>query len=317
MNIIELNLNQAEDKIEFDSILYNLYYDFDYIDQHNAIYFNTLITAFVLKINNAVEARIALFKSKDDHIKYFGHFEALNVESGIEILNYVISYIKKNNINTQIIGPINGLTWFPYRLATNNDHSLFKNDLCNPIYYNDIMNTCGMIVKETYCTNIQTNFNSNYIHNQSEFIVKTLSHDELKNRGNEIYNITMKAFKHSPFFIPIPYEVFEVQYQKQLFQINHELSPFILDSEGNICAYSSCYESNNGDGIVVKTIARKLDRKYAGIGRILSEEISNIATQRNYNYLLHAFMHQNNSSKSLSEKFNGVPLKSYALYQYL
>lgn len=315
MNIVEINLKNANDKIEFDSIMYNLYFDFNYIDVHNTIDFNNLNTAFILKSNNDIVARIALFNGNDSNIKFFGHFEALNLESGVELLNHVIKFIKEKDIKNQLIGPINGTTWYPYRIALNNEHSLFSNDLCQASYYSDVLESCGLIKKEIYYTNIQTNFISRNIPLKSEFKIRTLNHEELKSKAKEIHEITMKAFQHSPFFTPLPYEVFEQQFLKQLHQINHELSPFILDSNGNICAYSSCYESNNGEGIVVKTIARRLERQFAGLGRILSNEISSIATGKNYKFIMHAFMHQNNKSKILSEKFNGIPLKTYALYQ--
>ncbi len=317
MIIKELNLKEGLNKIEFDSIMYNLYFDFGYIDEHNSILFNTLITAFILKQNDVVEARVALFHSNVDQVIFFGHFEAINFESGVELLTHAIQHVKEKDNSIRLVGPINGLTWNPYRLAKNNEHSLFKNDLCNPLYYCDIMNACGFIENETYYTNIQTNFSIKQHAIPTEYQIKTFSLEELKEKGKEIYDITMKAFKHSPYFTPLPYQVFEQQYQKQLYKINHEISPFIIDNNGAICAYSSCYLSNNGDGIVVKTIARKLDRKHAGLGRLLSDEICSIAMKKNYKYILHAFMHQNNSSKSLSERFNGSPLKSYALYQHL
>ena len=91
----------------------------------------------------------------------------------------------------------------------------------------------------------------------------------------------------------------------------------VTDRKGDkeICAFSSCYLNFNKDTIVVKTIARKLGRTYAGLGRSIADAITQIALEKGYSNILHAFMHQQNSSKSLSKKQNAIALKNYALYE--
>ena len=315
MLIKELHTENKNDKIAFDSILFQLYKDEDYIKQHNTVFLNTLITCFVGLNNQQIESRIAIYRTTTDNTSYFGNFEALSKESGITILQHALKYCQQNFKQGTLIGPINGHTWNPYRLALNNSTYYFKNDLCNPLFYNDIMKHCGFSVTEQYETHLQTQFDTECQSLNPEFKITYFNENELINRSQEIYEITMSAFKSSPFFIAIPYEIFEHQFKKQISQIDLNLSPFVTDTKHQICAFSSCYKSTNGKGLVVKTLARKSGRQYAGLGRNLSDHIVQKAQEFQFETIIHAFMHQDNHSKSLSERFHGKTLKTYALYQ--
>ncbi len=315
MLIKELHIENENDKKEFDSILFHLYNDEDYIKQHNTVFLNTLTTCFVALNNQQIESRIVLYRTTTDDTYYFGHFEALTKESGITILQHALKYCQQNFKQGTLIGPINGHTWNPYRLALNNSTYYFKNDLCNPLYYNDIMSYCGLFISEQYETHLQSKFDTEHHSLNPAFTITFFNENELKDRCQEIYDITMSAFKSSPFFIAIPYEIFEHQFKKQISQIDLNLSPFVTDTNHQICAFSSCYKSTDGKGLVVKTIARKAGRQYAGLGRNISEHIVQKAQEFHLETIIHAFMHQDNHSKLLSERFHGKTLKTYALYQ--
>lgn len=315
MLIKELHIENENDKKEFDSILFHLYNDEDYIKQHNTVFLNTLTTCFVALNNQQIESRIALYRTTTDDTYYFGHFEALSKESGITILQHALKYCQQNFKQGSLIGPINGHTWNPYRFTLNNSTYYFKNDLCNPLYYNDIMSYCGLFISEQYETHLQSQFDTEHHSLNTTFTITYFNENELKDRCQEIYDITMSAFKSSPFFIAIPYEIFEHQFKKQISQIDLNLSPFLTDTNHQICAFSSCYKSTDGKGLVVKTIARKAGRQYAGMGRNISEHIVLKAQEFHFETIIHAFMHQDNHSKSLSERFHGKTLKTYALYQ--
>jgi hypothetical protein len=263
-------------------------------------------------------ARVSLYafdKNERSNTYLFGHFEALDIESGVSILQHLHHKIKSEFNRGTIIGPMNGNSWFNYRIALSNFDLLFKNDITNPAYYLEIFVKAGYKEAHHYLTNLQTNVEFIQQNTISDYTIVFFNQEELNHRIIEIYHITMEAFKHAPFFIPIPFSVFEIQFKSQLQLIDLRVSPFVINSKNELCAYCSCYLTNDGERMVVKTIARKQGRQYAGLGRLLSYAIINKANEEKVNAILHAFMHLENSSKSLSERYKGINIKQYGLYQ--
>lgn len=318
MQVIELNIEFEKDRIDFNSILDELYNNQEYIDKLKQIYRHNLISVFILKNHERIMSRVSLYafdKNEKSNTFLFGHFEALDIESGVSILQHLHRKIKAEFNHGTIIGPMNGNSWFNYRIALSNFDLLFKNDITNPAYYLEILVKAGYKVAHHYLTNIQTNVELTQQNTLSDYTIVFFNQEELNQRIIEIYNITMEAFTHAPFFMPIPFSVFEVQFKSQLQLIDLRVSPFVINSTNELCAYCSCYLTNNGESMVVKTIARKQGRQYAGLGRLLSNAIINKANDEKVNAILHAFMHFENSSKSLSERYKGITHKQYGLYQ--
>ncbi|TAF77110.1 MAG: hypothetical protein EAZ53_02940 [Bacteroidetes bacterium] len=318
MRFIELNIELENEKNEFNSILNELYHNQEYIEKLKQINRYNLISVFILKKQEKVMSRVSLYSSiikEEENIYLFGNFEALDIDSGVGILKYLHSKIKTKNSLATVIGPINGNSWFNYRIALNNFDLLFKNDITNPQYYREIFEKSGYKLAYHYLTNLQTSFVVTQSKIIPDYSIVYFNEEELNNRMIEIYDITMQAFYHAPFFSPIPFSVFENQFVKQLKIIDLNLSPFIINSKNELCAYSSCHLANNPEEIVVKTMARKNGRQYAGLGRMLSDEIVKKAKQINSSAIFHAFMHIENSSKCLSEKNKGITIKEYGLYQ--
>lgn len=318
MEIVEFNLTDSRLMDEFNSIMPMLYTNEAFIKKQNTLSEYNFVSAYIAKEENKVMARLACYnfqENDNEKIYFFGNFEALTVEAGKRILHHLKNKLTLTHKQVKLIGPINGSTWSNYRIALNHSSLLFPNDLVNPHYYNDILITSDFKELHHYVTNLQTDFNLKLYTPNKEFEIVFFSKDELLSRIEEIYQLTMQSFKLAPFFIPIPFSVFEQQFIKQLNQIDLELSPFALNTKKELCAYSSCYLNFEKDTIVVKTIARKLGREYAGLGRYLSDAITQNALNKGYKKILHAFMHIQNSSKSLSEKYNGITLKNYTLFQ--
>ncbi len=318
MQVVELNIEFEKDRIDFNSILDELYSNQEYIDMLKQVYRQNLISVFILKNHERILARVSLYafdKNENSNTFLFGHFEALDIESGVSILQHLHRKIKSEYNHGTIIGPMNGNSWFNYRIALSNFDLLFKYDVTNPAYYFEIFEKSGYKVAHHYFTNLQTNVELIQQNMMSDYSIVFFNQEELNHRIIEIYHITMDAFKYAPFFIPIPFSVFEIQFKSQLQLIDLRVSPFVINSMNELCAYSYCYLINNGDSMVVKTIARKQGRQYAGLGRLLSNAITTKAIEVKVNAIIHAFMHVENSSKSLSERYKGVTLKQYGLYQ--
>ena len=67
------------------------------------------------------------------------------------------------------------------------------------------------------------------------------------------------------------------------------------------------------DTLIIKTVAKVPDRRYAGLGNYLVHKIHQKAAQKGFSSVIHALMHDNNTSRSISDK-SAKTIRQYALY---
>lgn len=319
MDIIEFTLK--DDMVGFDALsdLQNsMYEDPYYVRSINNLYADNFIKGFVLLENKEAKASALLFKpllySDNKPILFFGHFECESQDVGITLMEYVIKYCKNNYSNYRFIGPVNSGTWYNYKMPTNNFDVLFPGDIAGKLWYPKVMAELGFKEFCAYSTNLQLELKYTQNNVLQGFHIAYFDKEGIRKMLPEIYNITNEAFKTAPLFEEIPYERFRSKYSDDLEFLDTGLMPFVCDSNNEIVAFLVAYPSNNKNILVVKTIARKTGRVYAGIGKLLSNEIVNIAINRNYTKLYHAFMNQTNVSNVLSKNISGNCFKTYSVY---
>ncbi len=292
---------------------------YDRIQPEN-INLNQFLKGFVIGDKSLPEAGLILYKSgllmDNKQVLLFGYFDSLNFNSGTSILDYVINYCKLNYPDTFLIGPVNSSTWDNYRLPVDVFKSLFPGDMAGQDFYPEMLNQLGFDVYCKYSTHIQTELNRVYSNEINGFRIVYLSKSEIISRLNEIYDLSMDAFKTAPLFQTIQFNLFEAKYKQSLIQLDTSFLPFVLDSNNKIVAYLLAYPSYEQHTLVVKTLARKSGRQFAGLGKLLANEIVNKAIDLGYKRIFHAFMNQSNVSNILSRNIAGMPCKSYAVYQY-
>jgi hypothetical protein len=65
--------------------------------------------------------------------------------------------------------------------------------------------------------------------------------------------------------------------------------------------------------IVIKTVAGLPGRTYAGLGNLLVSEAQSIAHHLGYRRVIHALMHDANTSRNLSGRY-AIPIRRYTLF---
>src|SRR5690606_14533995 len=141
--------------------------------------------------------------------------------------------------------------------------------------------------------------------------------DAILNSLPELYKISIKSFRNSAFFTEISEAEFTKRYQYALSVLDSSLIPLAYDENGSICGYIFAHPEPDANTIVVRTLAGKTERKYAGIGRMLSVELNRKAKEKGYSRMIHAFMEVDNKSGVLSGHFKSKLLKEYAIFGYL
>lgn len=287
---------------------------------HDNIVRNACIKGFVYGDKTMPEAGLMLYNSDvlidNQRIVFLGYFDSLNYGAGILLVQYAIDYCKANLPNTILVGPVNGSTWGNYRLPVNAFESLFPGDIAGKDYYPDIFNDLGFEVYCKYSTHIQSVLIPDSSKPVNGCKIEYLNKSEIMSSMNEIYELSMEAFKTAPLFQPIDFTLFETKYNQSLKQLDTKLMPFVKDSNNKIVAYLLAYPSYDKEALVIKTLARKSGRQYAGLGMLLANEIVNQAIGLGYKKIYHALMNQSNVSKVLSRNISGTPCKNYSVYSY-
>ena len=284
------------------------------------IILNAGIKGFVYEGKTMPEAGLMLYHSdviiEHQKVVLFGYFDALNNETGKLIIQYAIDYCKANFPNTILVGPVNGSTWGNYRLPLNAFDSLFPGDIAGKDYYPEIFNDLGFEVHCKYSTNMQSVLMRESSKPVNGCTIEYLNKSEIMSRMEEIYDLSMEAFKTAPLFQAIDFIHFEAKYNQSLKYLDTQFMPFALDANNKIVAYLLAYPAYDNEALVIKTLARKSGRQFAGLGKLLANELVNKAIDSGYSKIYHALMNQSNVSKVLSRNFSGTPCKNYAVYMY-
>ena len=319
MKLITFTLEDTMLAEKFRELAIDLYKNQgQYAAQANRINTALFVRGYMMMENDEVCARVILFKPNlklnMQDVLFFGNFEAIDHVLGAQLLNALLRNVEENYPKITLIGPVNGTTWNDYRISIDHQDILFPNDISSPSFYHLLFLESGFEVFAKYHTNLQTGVSSGKAFHSGELSVVFLTKELFREKLSEICQLTMQAFSKSPLFTPLT-EMEFIEKQLQLLPLlDMDLLPFVLDKQGHIAGYAFCYYGFDKDSLVVKTIARKAGREYAGIGRMLSEAIIQIAKKKNIQKIFHAFMHEQNTSNILSGNLDGKRVKEYALY---
>ncbi len=319
MSLVHFNLSDMDMLVQFYSLSRLLYsHDINYAEQTNSLDTKSFLSGYFTLDNGLVNARGVLYRSElmqdGNFIFFIGHFEAKTLTIGIDFLEQFKTMFQSQYKDAILMGPMNGSTWNNYRLASGNVEYLFQNDIVNPVFYSAVFEKVGFRIQSIYYTQMQTSFDIDLEIPEGYKIAYKLK-EEWVELLPEICEITMEAFALAPLFTRIEFSEFNEKYLRMLAVLDTALMPLVYNELNDLVGYGVAYLSALDNSMTAKTIARKRSMRYAGVGRILSNEMMQLAKQYAVDKLYHAFMHQQNHSKVLSQKYGAQNVKQYLLYQ--
>jgi hypothetical protein len=287
---------------------------------------------YVLMKGNVPIGRFAFYENsqlfyKNETACTVGSFECLNdIECSDFLLNFAIKLGQEKGYK-HLIGPMEGSTWNNYRFSHNNQTPNFFMEPFHHDYYPNMFENAGFKSIAQYISNIDTDltfdesqikaFESTYKKKGANF--RKLDMDNLETELYKIAQFSNKAFKENFLFTPIQGKDFVEKYSALKTFFDPELIWIVEDENLEIHALSfniKDHLNKEDDTLIVKTLARRKDSKFNGIGGYLGQKTYQLAKEKGYKQLIHALMSQDNSSVVLSEKYNTIPFKSYALYSF-
>jgi len=259
-------------------------------------------------------------------IAFLGAFEVIDDYKVTEsLLTAAVDYLKNKGIH-QIIGPMDGSTWNNYRFREAGQKQTFFMEPNQEKWYPEHWRKFGFSACQEYLSNRMAlnDLDINFLKsNQSDITNQgiQLRHFDPTKAERELEllaDFNQEVFQNNFLYSPFSKEQFVKKYKPLVPYLDPELILFAEDKNGLAGLIFTVPDHNDqsGKSAVLKTLARKPGKEYAGLGRYLVHYLIQKTKEKGFQYLIHALMHIDNASLSLSKKLKAEVYSRYSLLQY-
>ncbi len=223
----------------------------------------------------------------------------------------------------ELIGPISGSTWDKHRFTLTQKQAFLGEDI-HPTYYSEQWRKNGFETAQAYLSAKQTEPQKEEKYKsatakfkQNGIVFRKIDLANLENELKKVYPLVCASFKQNIYYSPISEDTFISDLMQKEALLDDKLIWLAFDGAkcvGFVFCYRNLIDAEQ-NGIIAKTLARHPDKKYAGLGTVLSGLINAYVIENNIDYVVHAFMHKNNVSNNVSKTFLGEEMNTYALFK--
>lgn len=248
--------------------------------------------------------------------------ETVLLEESKALFDKLFDELKKLGA-TKIVGPMDGNTWQSYRLTTYyGDQETFTMEPFTPKHFIEHWVNAGFVPEETYSSYI-TSINEwedkrvDKLHSRfAKLSFRSLQQDDL----SAIFDLSLQSFTRNPYYIPIDKEVYLNKYGNMMSMLKPNVSTVVYDGDelvGYLFAMMDMNLKANGqptNRVILKTVAVKEERKYAGLGTYLLANLVTTMKTMGVSSAIHALMYDKNAVQNII-KDNSQKLRQYTLYK--
>jgi len=253
---------------------------------------------------------------------FLGRYSAGDRDAAATLLHHAAGRLRANRCDLAI-GPVDGNTWRSYRFAIETDGTPpFTLEPENPVEWPSDFAAAGFAPLAHYRSHRDRDLGvrePRYAHLDRRFSALGLS---LRNLNMNAYEAEMRAifilcsasFRQNLLYSPIEIGEFLEMYARLRPLVDPRLC-ILAEHEGRLAGLAFALEDRrdpSGKNVVIKTVARLPERRYAGLGALLTDRIRLAAHEAGYANAVHALMHESNASLAISRRFGG-PMRRYAL----
>ena len=265
------------------------------------------------EIISSHDSSLTLIRKPDCY--YFGFVNFQNDKDD----RIVIDKMKKKTGDIHVLGPMNGSTWYSYRIALDSFDFRLYPDALNDERVLDLFLNSGFKIEHKYSSTLATINEKIWergkkINLSDGYQIKIAKGAEAFRYLDEIYEIASDAFSSADYYEPITFDNFKNIYVKNIKECNPDL--VLIYNKGEAAALSFSYADPEKRFYVSKTVAVK--KKYRSIPILLKliDESLKCMTDNGYDKVLYHF--QNDRTKVLYAIANGhiIKRKYYGLLGY-
>jgi hypothetical protein len=262
-----------------------------------------------------------------EHVGLIGHYSAMEPAAAHAVLELACQKLKNRGC-TLAIGPMDGTTWNPYRFVTGfGEEPPFFLEPQNPPDYPEQFVAAGFSPLAQYFSalNIDLSVTDPRLEEVEQRLAgmgvkfRQLKSGELSDQLPRIYHLCRVAFKENYLYTELSGVDFTRQYQKIMPLVRPELV-LVVEQQGELVGFSfsipDALQQSRGvpvDTFLIKTIAVLPGRDLRGLGSLLVAKPQQIGHELGFKRCIHALMHENNKSRSISRHY-AQTMRRYTLY---
>ena len=251
-----------------------------------------------------------------------GHYASESLEAGRTVLNEACRRLQNAGC-ARVIGPIDGSTWKPYRLVSDvGSEAPFLLEPINPHAWNHHFLESGFGVLASYHSALSVNPPPDL---KMPAVRARLAASGISTRAADparldaeleaIHELAQGSFSRNLLYSPLTLPDFLALYRPLLSRLPAGFTR-IAEHAGQAVGFAFAAPDllrPQNDTLIVKTVGVRRGRLYAGLGRLLAEELHELARQAGMPRVIHALMHDDNVSARISAHTSTV-IRRYALY---
>jgi len=246
-----------------------------------------------------------------------GHFHFSELSAGVELLSTLKEQLLAKGF-PQVVGPMNGNSWFNYRLAMEPlPEPAFTREPWQPDDQKKAFKVAGFHSLEHYCSNTQKGLD---IHDdrlpdarkrlQKQGIrIVPFNPDNAGEIMLQVYQLCCESFAENPFYQPITFDQFDALYSQPLAALPAMFCQLAYQHD-ELVGFIFSYPDEST--LIVKTVAVKSGRAYAGLSNVLMDTLAKSLPDTQFSRVIYALMHINNQSRNVADRY-GIPFRRYAM----
>jgi GNAT superfamily N-acetyltransferase len=260
-------------------------------------------------------------------IGLIGHYAALDERAGLEALRRGCDRLAAAGCTTAL-GPMDGSTWQRYRFVTHRgSEPAFFLEPENADEWPSHFVGAGFSPTATYRSAVTHDLaraaagvpDLEMRLRDRGITPRPLNGERLDRELASLYTISLEAFRENVAYSPITEEQFRLLYRSVLPFVRPELvtiAEFDRQAIGFLFAIPDALEASRSGSIrtvILKTMAVLPAWRGLGLGRLLFARTHAIALELGYTRAIHALMHDDNQSRTMSAQ-SARPFRRYALF---
>lgn len=239
-----------------------------------------------------------------------------------EIIDFTAFKTLLKSMGVQIIhGPINGSSWYSYRLNPDSK-SHFLGDLESDKQKHELLLSQGLKVSHLYFSALSDQVDLIFLAEKEKEIKNSdynLVHlNDSKEHLELIHDLCHREFLQNPFFQPISFQEFEEIMRPKINDYSKKYSLLLLDPNRQLMGFVFSYPDPQQKQLVIKSLAQHSLFKGQSWGRYLTLKSSSLGRNDSLKDQIHAHIYAGNKNcKTSSEAIGAKLLTEYYLYEWV
>jgi predicted N-acetyltransferase YhbS len=256
-----------------------------------------------------------------------GEFAAASEHAALEVLAAATGRLRTEGC-TLAVGPMDGNTWRKYRLVTAaGTEPPFFMEPVNPPEWPEWWRAAGFGILAEYYSSATQDLGKSDARlagvtarlTAAGMTIRPLDPACFEEELGRIHDVSVESFQENFLYTPLPRAEFIAQYRTVQTRVRPELVR-LAEQQGRAVGYVFALpdwaQAQRGEPIttvIVKTLAVRPGRAYAGLGAWLLGDVHAAAERLGYRRAIHALMHETNQSRNLSAHY-AETIRRYALF---